>query len=229
MRLRLSISILCALLTAGISSASIIGSTNAGDFQDTVNWCQFGCIDAQYATPQAWVSTQGATGVIRLVDTQQGMFNLMQSVTWFGNFSNNMGLVYNGASFENTPTDIAATFDQGVYGAGAYIQANYFGAFQATVTLFDINYQPLGAFTTNGVSEPIPGTALFIGGYIGTPDVWAVQFDAAGTSSYEPDFAIGTMGLRTTVPEPSSLLLIAPAVLALSAFARRRRHADRDR
>ncbi|MGD0309934.1 MAG: PEP-CTERM sorting domain-containing protein [Acidobacteriota bacterium] len=210
------VAILLAL--PSLSFSSIIGSTNYLDFSsDTVDWCQsgFGCAGAQIATPQAWTSSGGNTGLVGLVDTGQGFYNLKQGTSWGGNFSNNMGLIYNGASFGNTPTDIAITFDQAMYGAGAWIQANYFGDFTAKVTAYDVNYLSLGSYSTSGTSNGNPGTALFIGVLDSSADIWALQFDAVGIGPYEPDFAIGTMRLNSAVPEPSTCILLS---LGLGAF-----------
>jgi hypothetical protein len=215
---------LCLALGIGNAWAGVIGSTNSAQFSDMVDWCvQYDCTTGQQlATPQPWSSVGVNTGLVGLVNTQQGFFVLQQDTTWNGNFAHNMGLIYNGNAFGNTPADIAATFDQGLYGAGAWIQANYFGPFTASITLFDSSYLPLGTFTTSGTSDNNVGTALFIGGYIYTPDVWAVQFDATGSGGNEPDFAIGTMGLQTTVtPEPTTLLLMG-TLLGLHGIVRRR-------
>jgi hypothetical protein len=218
--------LLCLALGIGNAWAGVIGSTtNPAQFNDLVDWCvQYGCANdyTQFPTPQSWTSAGGNTGQVGLVGTMQSFYNLQQGGTWNGNFPSGMGLIYNGASFGNTPADIAATFDQGLYGAGAWIQANYYGPFTASITLFDVNDQSLGTFTTTGTSKYGPGTALFIGGYIYTPDVWAVQFDATGSGGNEPDFAIGTMGLQTTVtPEPTTLLLMG-TLLGLHGMVRRR-------
>jgi hypothetical protein len=132
-----------------------------------------------------------------------------------------MGLIYNGAAFGNTPTSIATTFDVGVNGAGAWIQTDYIGPFTATIELFDSSYQSLGTYTTTGLSTyNDPGNALFIGAF-GSAPVWAAQFTAVGIGPYEPDFAIGTLKL-STVPEPSSLLLLGSSALGLAGVIRRR-------
>ncbi len=223
MKKTFALCLLCLALGIGNAWAGVIGTTNPAQFNDLVDWCvQYGCSGQQLATPQPWSSAGGNTGLVGLVGTQQGFFVLQQDSNWNGNFADNMGLIYNGNAYGNTPTDIAATFDQGLYGAGAWIQANYFGPFTASIELFDSSYQSLGTFTTSGTSAHNPGTALFIGGYIYTPDVWAVQFDATGTGTNEPDFAIGTMGLQTTVtPEPTTLLLMG-TLLGLHGIVRRR-------
>jgi hypothetical protein len=220
--------LLCVLsLALGIGNAwaSIIGTTNPSLFTDSVDWCvQYGCSGQQEPPPSSWSSVWDHTGEVGLEDLQ-AFYVLRQGSSWNGNFSSGMGLIYNGAADGNTPTQIAAIFDEGLYGAGAYIESDYWGAFTATITLFDIYDLPMGSFTTTGTSNGNPGTALFIGGYISTQDVWAVEFDATGTGPYEPDFAIGTLDLETNappVPEPSTLLLLGPSLLGLLGFARRR-------
>lgn len=220
------------LMLLGSSSvwASIIGSTNPGDFPDTVNWCQsgFGCAGQPLATPTAWTSAGGETGFIGLNNTGENFYNLQQDVSFYGNFSPSMGLIYNGAYLSNIPTEIVATTDQGVFGIGAYIQATYYGAFTATITLFDSNFDVLGSFSANGNSSGAnDGSALFIGAYDNAlSDVYAAQFSVvdAYNNVHGQDFVIGTMGLATTVPapEPVSLLLMVSGLLTMAVFARRR-------
>jgi hypothetical protein len=138
-----------------------------------------------------------------------------------------MGLLYNGASYGSTPSSMVVTFDQANYGAGTWIDADFFGDFLATVQLYDINMQPLGSpFTVGGVSGV---SAVFLGITDTAAEVWAAEFVAYGTGSFEPDFAIGTLSIATspvnpTIPEPASFLLIGPALLAAGLLKKRLSH-----
>lgn len=213
---------MCLVLGVASASASITGTTNASDFSDTVDWCQFGCTGANLASPQAWFSAGGATGQVGLNGTLQDFYNLQEvpGGIWNGNFPANMGLVYNGAAFGNTPTGIAATFDQGQYGVGAYVQSDFYGPYSATITLFDDSFQVLGTYSANGVAGG-PGTPglLFIGAYSDSANVFAATWDVIDQFGQE-DFAMGTMMLPT--PEPSTLVLFGTSVMGLAGAIRRR-------
>jgi MYXO-CTERM domain-containing protein len=218
--------LLCIALGATCASASIVGTTDSNLFQDHVDWCvQFNnCANTPFTepSPSAFTSTGGVTGFVGNVGTQEPFEVRQQGVSWSGNFPANMGIVYNGVStINNDPSDIAATFGVGVFGAGAYIQAEHFGAFTATVTLFDSSFQSLGSFTAQGDSENT-GSALFIGAYDTTADVYAIQFSVKDINGAD-DFAIGTLGLQTSsVPEPGTLMLLGPSALGLLGVVRRR-------
>jgi hypothetical protein len=214
---KLALLLCCLLFGLGSGWAGVTGTTNPALFNDQVDWCvQYGCTRAQFATPQTWTSQGGNTGSVGLVGTLQGFYNLQQGNGWGGNFPGGMGLIYNGAAFGNTPTQIAATFDTGVLGAGAWIQDNYLANnYTVSIELFDSGYQSLGIYTVAGT----PFTAVFIGAF-GSSPVWAAQFDIFDQNGLE-DFAMGTLKL-STVPEPSSLLLLGSSALGLAGVLRRR-------
>jgi hypothetical protein len=206
----------------------VTGSTDPNQFQDSVDWCaNFGCANTPFSlpSPSAFVSAGGVTGLVGNVGTLQPFQVFQQGTSWGGNFPDGMGVVYNGvSSIGNTPADIATTFDVGVFGAGAYIQADHYGAFTATITLFDSNFQSLGSFSAQGDSEDGGPTALFIGAYIGTADVYAAQFNVVDINGAD-DFGIGTLKLQNGqvgVPEPGTLMLLGPSALGLFGAIRRR-------
>ncbi len=221
--------LLCVMLSLGASWAgTLIGTTQPAVFSDTVAWCQFGCAGASVASDTAWTSVGGATGTMGLV-SGQNFLNRQQGHAWSGNFVPDMGLVWNAVPLGNTPTNIFVKFDRATYGAGAYIQSDLYGSFSATAYLYDVHGNLLDSYSANGVSNPTTGTALFLGMTDSVPEVYAIRFAAVGSGgdSFEPDFSIGslsfTSGPEVTIsPEPASLLLAGPALLALAAIRRRR-------
>lgn len=215
------LAVLC--LALGVCSAwASVGSINPNDFQDPVNWCtNYGCTSDQFGTPQAWTSDGGRTGMVGLVSSQNFQ-NLVQGVSWNGNFAAGMGLIYNGVlTLGNTPGGILLSFDSPVYGAGAYIQEDFFGPFTGTISLYDSGFILLGTYSHDGVSDSNVGTALFLGAFDATPDVSYALFD-----TQDDVFAIGTLKIQTTgqgaVPEPGTLLLVGPSLLGLAGVLRRR-------
>ena len=217
MKKTILLTLLCVSLGMSTAWASV-GSTNPNDFnQDTINWCQFGCVQGVYLTPQAWVSGLGLTGLVGNTNAQNWQ-NLQQGNGWDGDFPANMGLVYNGVSTIGTgPTTIGIYLDQPVIGIGAWIQPDFYGAFTASITLLDSNLVPMFTFNAAGNSTAIPGTGLFIGAYDGTADIWGVIFD---TTAH--DLAIGTTRIGAPIPEPGTLLLVGPSLLGLAGVLRRR-------
>ncbi len=217
---KLSLLVFCLLLGLGSAWASV-GSTNPNYFIDPVNWCQFGCTGGVYMTPQAWVSAGGNTGLVGNTNAMNWQ-NLQQDTSWAGNFPNLMGLVYNGVSTIGTaPTSIGIYLDQPVNGIGAWIQADWFGGFTASITLLDANLSPFFTYTAAGVSAYNPNTGLFIGAYDGSYDIWGAIFNTTANGFHDQDFAIGTTKLNV-IPEPSTLLLVGPSLLGLAGILRRR-------
>jgi len=218
------------VLVAGVlaialaAQASIIGTSDASTFTDTVDWCaNFGCANTPYSlpSPTAWTSAAGNTGEIGMNGTGDPFYVAQQGSTWFGNMPDGMGVIYNGNVLGNTPASIAATSDNGVYGMGAFIESNFDGPFTAEIDLYDGSFNLLGSYTATGDSEFAPGTALFIGAYDDNPDVYAAVFTAWGSGPNEPDFAIGNLDLRL-VPEPGSFVLMGSALAGLAGVIRRK-------
>jgi hypothetical protein len=214
------------VLGMGSAWASIVGVTDPTLFNDFVLWGQLGASSTILPTPQTWVSNLGVTGSVGAAGTGEQIQVLTEGTEWSGNFANGMKLVYNGVvTVPQNGTDLAATFDSPLYGAGAYIQTDFYGAFTATVTVFDMGFLPLGTFTIGGTSDGNVGTALFIGMLDTVQEIGAIQFNAVDQFGDE-DFAIGTMNLSSLpqappgVPEPTTFVLLS---LGLGAFGLWRR------
>jgi hypothetical protein len=218
----------CALTLTSSWGAYVI-DTNPGNFQNPIDWCQFGCTSGLIGTPSAYTDGSGG-GLVGLTGIGQDIYNLQEGATFFGNFNTTEGLLYNGPAFGNTPADIGLFFNNGQNGGGAYIQTNFFGAFTATITLYDAGFNQLASFSTSGDSEGAPeGTPLFIGAYDNTlsPSIFAMVFDAVGVGPHEPDFLIGSaiLGFQgNAIPEPATLLPVGLALLGLAPLAWRRRN-----
>jgi len=221
MKKSILLGVLCLWLGLCTAWAST-GTTNPNLFNDTIDWCtNYGCQSQQLGTPQNWTSNGGATGMVGLVSSQN-MQNLVQGVSWNGNFSNGMGLIYNGVeTLGNTPGGILLSLDSPAYGVGAYIQDDPYGAFTATITLYDASFNLLGSYSSPGTSDNNVGTALFIGAYDATADVSYALFD-----TNDDVFAIGQAKLATqpvsSTPEPGTLALLLPSAMGLAGVLRRR-------
>jgi len=219
---KLALLLLCLSFGLGSVWASV-GSTNPNDFpNDFVNWCQFGCNGLSYTTPQPWISNNLLAGLVGNTNAQNWQ-NLQQGNGWGGNFPAGMGLVYNGVSTLGTgPTSIGIYLDQPVIGIGAWIQADWFGPFTASITLLDSNLLPMFTYNAAGNSTSVTGTGLFIGAYDGTADIWGAVFNTTATGFHDQDFAIGTAKIGAPIPEPGTLLLVGPSLLGLAGVVRRR-------
>ena len=217
---KLALLVVCLVLAIGSGWASV-GTTNPNLFIDTVNWCQFGCNQGLYTTPQGWISLGGNTGLVGNTSGQDWL-NLQVGNGWAGGFTAGMGMVYNGVgTIGNSPTSIGIYLDQPVNGIGAWVEADYLGPFTATLTLLDSNLTPFFTYSVPGVSDFTLGTAPFIGAYDGSYDIWGAIFDTTANGYHDHDFALGTAKLNA-VPEPSTLLLVGPSLLGLAGVLRRR-------
>ncbi len=87
-----------------------------------------------------------------------------------------------------------------VFGAGAQIQADYYGGF--TAQILASNGAVLGSFTENGTSDCCSNTAIFIGLLSTTANIASIEFTlTAAAYDTTSDFAIGPVALTTGVPE----------------------------
>ena len=212
--------ILVLVVFLSIASAAWAGTYapvgDPGSFMESVNWCQLAAVDCgttTQPTPTAWVSgPSGKTGSVGLFYDESPF-----TVTNDGS----MGLInsYYGAA-SVTLDDVAMTFDDLTNGAGAYIQSSQTGTLYFSVYLFNDVYNTLTGWTWS-VTNNTAGSMLFIGARSSDPEVFGVAFEVLDAGGNLVPFSVGTLEFDY-VPEPGSLVLVAPMLLGLGVMLRKR-------
>ena len=213
---------LCALLalsTTGFAS-SLCTTVACVAPTDNVNWSSFGPAGSVWTTPQGWTST-GATnsGLIGVVGPTN-FTSMQQGVTWNGNFAQNDWLIWNqdASNFTGNAGPTGVVFNTPVSAAGAQVQADFFGAFTATVCDQNGNcFSEAGNSNSNG-----DGSAIFIG-IANDPGISFLTFSVVDVNGNN-DLAIGTVSFQngSTTPEPGTLIMLGSGVLGLAGVLRRK-------
>jgi hypothetical protein len=211
------------LVGAGSAHASVILVTSPAALgaNDSIDWGQLGPSFTSLTSPQSVVSGGGLNAT---VSSSGGVFERRdQGNGWNGNFAFGTPLLW---TTTTGGPDITVTFATPVSGAGAQIQADFFGDFTAQIIL---NGGALGTFTENGTSNGNnDNSAIFIGALSSIADITTIEFSLTSAVNNPNDFAIGTLALNTTggaVPEPSSLVLLGTVLAALAWSLRNRKWA----
>ena len=218
--------ILSAAMAFG--QTTLVTSSAALTPNDSVDWSQFGVSLTAIPSPAVATTANSSTVVASLAGTESSFMRLDQGNGWNGNFAANSKLLwsnYNGA----------ITIDPSllVFGAGARIQSDYYGAFVAQIQAYDANNTLLGTVSEAGTASYGGAETIYLG-FTSTVAVDHFSFSLVSATGGLNSFAIGQLDLVTEgdnpppvtpVPEPSTYGLMAGAALAGLGFLRRRRKA----
>jgi VPDSG-CTERM motif len=203
------------------SQAQVTAVTSPGGLPttDSIGWGQLGPAYTVLSSPLSVVSGGGLTATV--TDVNGNFERRDEGNGWAGNFAPGDALLWNQGSGGN----ITIAFGSPIYGAGAFIQSDDYGAFTAFISAYS-GATLLGTEAFNGDSTGAnDGSAIFAGLDSASP-ITSVVFGL--TAPPNDDFAIDALDLDTTnvvklgVPDAGSTsLLFGMASLGLGFFRRK--------
>jgi len=234
MRKLMFLAVPLVLLFAGAQAQAAtiqVGSAGALGANDFFDWGQVRVLDGggnavAQPSPQNVTSNLGRTGSISDGGTFTG---LVEGTDWFGNFTVGDNVLYTGDP--NTPfaasSSFTMNFNTDIAGLGLQITSNFYGAFTASLEVFN-GATSLGVFNVAGVMDGNEdGTAPFLGALSDAVDIDRAVFTL--TSNTGAGFGVNRLlttdtpfGNNAEVPEPATLGLVGMGVLA--AIRRRRQN-----
>ena len=206
--------------TSAHALPSFVTSRGAFGGTDFIDWAQLGPSSTTVITSPVNVTSN--LGINAIASNPQDFIRFDQGLGWGGNFANGDALLF--TNFGNGPMDIV--FANPVSGAGAQIQADYFGNYTGYLNVYGSDGITLLAnYTENGVSNYFgDNSAIFMGVRDTVPDIGKIEFSVISETGYN-DFAINRLDLNP-VPEPNAFALIGIGLagigLARSKFRRKK-------
>jgi hypothetical protein len=211
--------VMMGVILCGFASAQVLMVTSRPGLgaTDMVDWSQFGNSYTNVPDPSNFTSTGGLTGTI--ADSLNSQMQIrQQGNSWAGNFTQGDYVLLD----ETSGGLLSISFNTPVSAAGANIQANLYGSFNASISAYDSSNNLLGSFTESGNSTS--SSAIFLGVSSSINNISKLEYGIPSNES--AGFGINQLGIRanpsTNVPEPGDLaLLLSGGLSGLALFLKR--------
>ncbi len=209
----------CVALASQVQALSFVGSRAALAGNDFIDW---GSLGPEFTVVPSPSSTSSNGGLGATVSSSNGldMTRLDQSSGWAGNFAPGDHLLWNTTG----QGDIIIDFATGIYGVGAQVQADFYGAYTGTISAYDQFNNLLGSFAFNGVaSGNADNSAVFAGVQDTTADIYRIVFSTTDIFGGN-DFAINQLDILTNAPgvpdTGATLSLLSLAIIGIGLTRR---------
>ena len=236
MNISRSLALLLPLFAAPVFAGNVTFLNSPGIAIDTVNWSSLGADQTLFSNGATVISNIGNTVTIGL-GTQPGLGGLASVVcpavnpsncSWghqTSGYTDGETLLWaEGLDTNSNPVGtgpVTLSFANGVSGVGTYLQSDWLGAFNVTLSLF--NGQTL--LSSSSFSSDSNGDPLFVGAQddtYGEITSAALAVTQCGTEGCDAnDFSVGTVEIYGT-PEPSTFLLGGLALTLIGGVRRKR-------